>query len=312
MDIKQLETFYMLSTELNFTRAADKLGYSQSCVTQHIKKLEDELQVPLFNRIGKRVTLTEAGSELLPSVRQLLQMTKNLEKLSKESFGNVGTIRIGICDSLCIEKMPAIIKAFRRAYPYVDIYLHILKCSQFLSELSHDTIDLAYTIGYLDKVPEIEYAAEVNEPILVLASSNDPLVTRTNLSASDFAGVPLILSEPAAYYRKNFLSDLERGHIKPKIILETESIQAIKNLTESGLGVCVLPQVAANAEIKAGKLVPLNYVCDYNIKSQIIWHRDKWLPKIMEEFIRIAKEVIEQYDEQLKKQTLLYSDTPRV
>lgn len=295
MDFKQLQTFYVLSNELNFTRAANKLGYTQSCITLHIKKLEDELGVPLFDRIGKKVTMTEAGLRLLPSVCQLLKMSQYLQEASKEATSKTGTIRIGICDSLCIEKMPAIIKSFSLIYPDVDIYLKILKCSEFYNELRDNKIDLAYTIGYLNKIPEIQYTAEAMEPILVLAAPNHRLVSMENLTPNDFDGIPLIMAEPAAYYRRNFLNDLERNGINPKIILETESLQAIKNLTESGLGVCVLPHAAAGAEIKAGKLIPLNYNCDYEIKSQIIWHRDKWLSFILKEFIRIAEEVIERF-----------------
>ncbi len=293
MDFKQLQTFYVLSNELNFTRAADKLGYTQSCITLHIKKLEDELGLTLFDRIGKKVTMTEAGCKLLPSVCQLLKISQNLQEFSNKTTSKTGTIRIGICDSLCIEKMPAIIKSFSLIYPDVDIYLKILKCSEFLNELRDNKIDLAYTIGYLNKIPEIQYTAEKVEPILVLASPNHRLVSKENLIPNDFDGIPLIMAEPAAYYRRNFLNDLERNGIHPKIILETESLQAIKNLTCSGLGVCILPKTAAGAEINTGKLVPLNYICNYDIKSQIIWHRDKWLSFILKEFIRIAEEVIE-------------------
>lgn len=77
--------------------------------------------------------------------------------------------------------------------------------------------------------------------------------------------------------------------------METESIQAIKNLTESGLGVCILPRVAANTEIELGKLIPLDYICDYYIQSQLIWHQDKWLSPIIKDFINITEEVALQF-----------------
>lgn len=294
MDFKQLHTFYVLSNELNFTRTAEKLSYTQSCITLHIKKLEDELGVPLFDRIGKKVSLTEAGRRLVPTARELLKISQSFHELSKEASAETGSIRIGICDSLCIEKMPAIVKSYKRAYSNVDIYLKILKCSEFFNELRDNKIDLAYTIGYLSKIPEIQYTAEKTEPILILASPGYPLASKRNLSPKDFDGIPLILTEPAAYYRKNFLTELERNGIHPKIILETESIQAIKNLTESCLGICILPKTAAGTEISAGRLIPLDYTCDYDIRSQIIWHRDKWLSLIMKEFIRIAEEVIDE------------------
>lgn len=295
MDFKQLQTFYLLSKELNFTKTADQLGYTQSCVTLHIKKLEEELGTPLFDRIGKKVTLTESGQKLVPYARQLLKISQNFKELSKDTTGETGSIRIGICDSLCIEKMPVIVKAYKLAYPNIDIYLKILKCSDSLTELRDNKIDLAYTIGYLNKIPEIQFTAETVEPIVVLASPEYPLVTKKNLHPKDFEDIPLILAEPAAYYRRNFITDLERNGITPKIILETESIQAIKNLTESGLGVCILPKCAADAEINTGKLVSLDYKCDYDIRSQLIWHRDKWLSFNLEEFIRIAKSVIEKF-----------------
>ena len=297
MEIKQLQTFYILSKELNFTKAANNLGYTQSCITLHIKKLEEELGVQLFDRIGKKVTLTYAGEQLLPSVRQLLKLSEKINDLVLETTGESNSIRIGICDSLCIEKMPAIIKEFKQAYPNVDIYLKILKCSEFLTELRENKIDLAYTIGYLNKIPEIEYTAESTEPILVLASPDHQLASQKNLCAKDFKNIPLILTESAAYYRRNFLNDLERNGVIPKIILETESIQAIKNLTQSGLGVCILPEAAANSEIISGQLVPLDYVCDYNIRSQLIWHHDKWLSFTLKQFIHIATEVIEKINE---------------
>lgn len=292
MDFKQLETFYRLSSVLSFTKTADELGYTQSCVTQQIKKLEEELGAPLFDRIGKKITLTEVGGRMIPLTLQILKMTQNFHRLSAEDVNDTRTLQIGVCDSLCIERMPAIVKAFRKNHGNVEIYLRILKCSEFLNELRENKIDLAYTIGYLNKIPEINYTGEAVEPIYVLASPDHPLASKKNLTPKDFSGVPLILTEPAAYYRRNFLNDLQRSGIEPKIVLETESIQAIKNLAASGLGVCILPKVAASGEMNDGKLVCLDYPCDYDIRSQLIWHRDKWLSPLMKDFIRTACQVI--------------------
>ncbi len=292
MDFKQLETFYRLSSELSFTKTADELGYTQSCVTQQIKKLEEELGAPLFDRIGKKITLTEVGRRMLPLTLQILKMTQNFHRLTEVDITDTRTLQIGVCDSLCIERMPAIVKAFRQNHGNVEIYLKILKCSEFLSELRDNKIDLAYTIGYLNKVPEIIYTGEAVEPIYVLASPDHHLASKKNLTPKDFSGVSLILTEPAAYYRRNFLNDLQRNGIEPKIVLETESIQAIKNLAASGLGICILPKAAACGEMNDGKLVRLDYSCDYDIRSQLIWHRDKWLSPLMKDFIKTACEVI--------------------
>lgn len=287
MEIKHLHTFLILSQELNFTRAAEKLGYTQSNVTFHIKALEQELHTPLFNRLGKNISLTDAGKNLLPLAAQMLALEKNILALQEEASGR-GTIRIGVCDSLCVNRLPKIIYDYKKEHPYVNISLEILRCSEFYSKLAQDQIDLAFTIGYLRKEENILYAAEKEEPICVLSAPDFPLARKSHLTPMDFANVPLILAEKAAYYRVNFERDLIQNNIIPRIMVETESIQAIKRLTEKSLGVCIMPKVAALEELASGSLVILDYACNYGIHSHIIWHKDKHLSSCQQNFLNFA------------------------
>ena len=172
-------------------------------------------------------------------------------------------------------------------YPQVEISLNILKCSEFYPLLLRNKIDIAFTIGYLRK-EDICYISETYEPICVLASPSFSLAHKKGLTAKDFSGVPLILAEKAAYYRQNFEQDLIRANITPHIMVETESIQAIKKLTEKGLDVCVLPRIAAVEEIEQKRLIILDYTCDYEIYSHIIWHKDKQLSPCQKEFLKFS------------------------
>lgn len=289
MELKQLKIFCALAQELNFTRTAERLGYTQANITIQMKRLEEELQTKLFQKEGKLITLSEDGEKLLLLANRILSIEKAIEQLGKEDPEH-GSIRIGVCDSLCISILPNIIEAYKRRRPYVNIYLSILKCSEFYSLLAKNQIDLAYTIGYLRKEEEICYMCETEETICVLAAPSFPLAHKKKLSAADFSGIPLILSEKAAYYRQNFEQELIRNNITPQIMVETESIQAIKKLTEKGLGICVLPKVAALDEIDQQRLVVLDYQCEYEIYSHIIWHKNKQFSACQKEFLQLCEE----------------------
>ncbi|MDD6038279.1 MAG: LysR family transcriptional regulator [bacterium] len=293
MELKQLDMFYSLAKELNFTRTAEKLGYTQANITIQIKALEEELKVPLFNRMGRQISLTDEGEKLLLLASQVLELKDTISHIS-ENRVDVGRIRIGVCDSLCVTRLPKLIGSYKQLFPNIDITLNILKCSEFYPLLAKNEIDLAFTIGYLKKEEDICYTAERLEPICVLASPSHHLCDKKNLRAKDFQGVPLILAEQAAYYRQNFEKDLIRENITPRIMVETESIQAIKKLTEQGLGVCILPRIAATDEIDSGRLAVLDYRCDYGIYSHIIWHNKKRLSPCQREFLSYAAEVLGQ------------------
>ncbi len=290
MDLRYLKSFYILSQELNFTRAAEKLGYTQANVTLQIQSLEEEVHTQLFNRIGKNITLTETGKKLVPIVAKMINLEESIVHIEDDEGS--GTIRIGVCDSLCINRVPKIICKFKEQYPNVTFTLDILKCSEFYSKLTQNQLDLAFTIGYLKKEEHIYYSAEMEEKIAVLASPNHPLTKKNSLTAKDFSGIPLILAEKAAYYRINFERDLLINNITPMIIIETESIQAIKKLTENGLGISIMPEVAVQEELKNGALSVLNYSCNYDIYSHIIWHKDKQLSACQKSFISFAEKQI--------------------
>ena len=290
MELKQLKIFHALAQELNFTRVAKKLGYTQANVTIQIKALEEELQTPLFNRMGRQISLTQGGEKLFSLTAQMLELEESIFHISDNSVEE-GHIRIGVCDSLCVSRLPKLIGGYKTRYPNVDITLNILKCSEFYPLLATNQIDLAFTIGYLRKEEEICYTAERLEPICVLASPTHPLCGK-KLTAEDFSGVPLILAEQAAYYRQNFEKELVRANCTPRIMVETESIQAIKKLTEQGLGVCVLPKTAVAEEIENNRLAVLDYTCDYGIYSHIIWHRNKQLSPCQKEFLSYCEKIL--------------------
>lgn len=288
MDFKHLQTFIALSEIKNFTKTAEYLHYAQSNVTTQIQQLEKELNVRLFERIGKRVTLTSAGHELIPYAKKIINLSRDL----KENFSNSdnGRIVIGASESVCIYRLPDIIKSFQTKYPTVEIFLHIMDTSDSVSLLSNNTIDIAYVLDTPISHLSLKTALKINETICAFSTPDHTLSKKSNVSVSDFENQRLILTGKGCCYRKMFERDLLEVSIRPKIVLETSSLQVIKQAVMSGLGICILPQLVVQKELDKKELVKINYHTGYKIESQLIYHKDKWISQDLRNFIELVKE----------------------
>lgn len=288
MDLNQLTTFLTLSKLKNFTKTAEELDYAQSSITAQIKQLEKELGVRLFERISKTVTLTSEGLALVPYAARIMALSANMKEVVAPAVAMNGSITIGASESLCIYRLPSIIKAYKEKHPNVDIYLKLLKCNQFVPNLTENAVDLAFSIGDRIENGSIQAAKEISEPISILAAPNHPLAVSEHITLRDFEAQAFILTGQGCCYRGAFEKDLMKENIKVKMVLETDSIQAIKQIAMSGLGICVLPDIAVTEEVAAKRLIPIAYQQDYRIVSQILYHKSKWLSPLLSDFIEEA------------------------
>lgn len=289
MELKHLQTFLTLSEIKNFTKTAEQLHYAQSNITSQIQQLEKELDVRLFERIGKSVALTSAGQELVPYAKKMLNLSKDIEmKFSNKSSGR---ITIGASESICIYRLPAIIKTFRQLHPTIEIHLKVLDTPDFISLLGDNSIDIAFTLDIPIQNPNIITTLKIEEPVHMWASPSHPLINKKHVSIHDLQDLPLILTSRSCCYRKQFERELNEASITPKILLETGSLQVIKQTVLSGLGACILPQLAVQKELSYNELVQINCPVHFNIVSQLIYHKDKWLSDALKDFIEISKEI---------------------
>ncbi|URZ08921.1 LysR family transcriptional regulator [Clostridium felsineum] len=293
MDFKQLNTFITIGKYQSFTEAASVLNYAQSTVTTQIKILEEELQVKLFERIGKKVTLTYEGKKLLPYAKQMIKLSHEIKNVVIDDEKPSGTLTIGAAESLCVLRLPFILKEYRRLYPDVEVSLKFGSCADFRHFLKDNIIDVAFSLG--TKIDSNEFISEIefDEPMVLLAYPGHPLIEKDIVYPEDIAEEPLILTEMGCSYRAVFENILSSYNIKPKLVLETGSVQAIKQFTMSGLGITLLPRVAVEEEIKDGKLVPLKWGGpNFGIISQVLYHKDKWISPALNAFLRLSKKVI--------------------
>lgn len=293
MDFKQLNAFLTISRLQSFTKAADALGYAQSTITTQIKLLENELDVKLFERIGKSTTLTHEGKKLLPYAKQILKLSTDIKTTVSNEDTPSGTLTIGAAESLCVLRLPEILKEYRRLYPDVDVSLKFGSCADFRHYLSENLIDVAFSLGVKIDSDEFISDVELPEPMLLLSYPGHPLINKDKVLPEDIENESLILTETGCSYRAAFERILKDNGIKPNITLETGSVQAIKQFTMSGLGITVLPEIAVKDEVTSGKLIPLNWAGpDLNIISQVIYHKDKWISPALREFIALSNKFL--------------------
>ncbi|WP_269431679.1 LysR family transcriptional regulator [Bacillus sp. JCM 19034] len=147
MELRHLITFHTIVKMDGFKKAADELGYAQSSITGHIKELEDELGKPLFDRLGRKVTLTQAGKDFLPFAREIIQLySKSKEVLHSSDAIPSGQLTIGASESIMIYWLPDIIMEFKEKYPKVELILKSIDYDNLSNQLKNGEIDVALLI----------------------------------------------------------------------------------------------------------------------------------------------------------------------
>lgn len=293
MDFKQLNAFVTISRLHSFTGAAEMLGYAQSTITNQIKLLEDELGVKLFERIGKSVTMTHEGKKLLPYAKQMMKLSEQFKNAAFSEEKPTGTLTIGAAESLCVIRLPGILKEYRRLYPEVEVSLKFGSCADFRHFLKNNIIDVAFSLG--TKIDSEDFVNEVqfDEPMLLLAYPGHHLIGKEKVYPRDIADEPMVLTEMGCSYRAAFENILSEYNVKSNLVLETGSVQAIKQFTMSGLGITLLPKVAVEDELEAGRLIPLNWAGpDFGIVSQVLYHKDKWISPALKAFLDLSKQIM--------------------
>ncbi|GKU23265.1 LysR family transcriptional regulator [Clostridium folliculivorans] len=293
MDLKQLNSFITICKLQSFTQAAHSLGYAQSTITTQIKLLESELGVKLFERIGKNITLTHQGKKLLPYAKQMLKLSSEIKNVLTSEDVPSGVLTIGAAESLCVLRLPEILKEYRRLYPNVEVSMKFGNCTDFRHFLRDNFIDVAFSLGTRIEANDFITEVSFDEPMLLLTAPGHPLLEKAEILPEDIAKESLILTELGCSYRAVFENILNSYNLKANVVLETGSVQAIKQFTMSGLGITLLPKVAVEEELNQGRLVSLNWAGpDFGIVSQVLYHKDKWLSPALKAFLKLSKEMM--------------------
>jgi DNA-binding transcriptional LysR family regulator len=293
MEFRQLKTFVTTATLLSFTKAANDLGYAQSTITGHIQSLEEEFGTMLFERLGKQIKLTKDGEHLYVYANQILKLSDEAKDLISSSLIPKGSLLIGTAESLCTHRLPDVFKAFRSRYPNVEINIRFDACNDYRTLLRKNILDVIIFLDVACNDADLITHVLFEEPMAVIAAPDHPLAKKHQITPHDINGQALILTEAGCSYRKIFESILTQAGAKPLSILGVSSNEVIKKFVCDGWGIGLLPYVTVDQELKNKQLVALPWTGpSFDIKAQLIYHKEKWISPALRSFIDVTHEVL--------------------
>lgn len=297
MDLRQLRYFCTIATEGQVTRAAKKLHIAQPPLSQSLKALEEELEVTLFERNGRKMELTEPGMVLYKNAIHLFnQLDQTIMEVKEVGQGVKGTLSIG-CVKSCFSHMPRRIKAFREMYPGITFELREGDSYLLSEQLKNRDIDLAIVRMPLD-IKDFSVQILPNENYLaVIPETWNTHTSRTTITLDDLANLPLLLLHRiSGTGQYELIIDMFDKHgLKPNIIVDCPDVDMILKLVSEEVGATIIPASSvSNNHIKGVKMLKINDV-DIISESAVIWLKDYYLSKSAQRFIELFRQEIEQY-----------------
>lgn len=291
MEIKYLQTFKTILETGSFQKAAARLNYAQSTVTMQMQLLEQELSVKLFEKIGRRMVLTQSGSDLLPFINTALEAVAQMENYGKRDSELTGTLCVAMPETLLNYRMQPVIERFRELAPNVRLSLQMQNCYVIREQIMDGGIDLGvhYDVGGYGS--SVIAKALSSYPLCLIASPKLLAQERDFVSSGQRKKVCLLTVDRKSVYHKRFDAYLTGAGIILDGEMEIESIETVKRCVASNLGVACLPRFTVERELKQGVLLELRTgPWDTQVETVCSWHKNKWITPAMELFIRLVKE----------------------
>lgn len=291
MELRNLRTFQTVVDQGSYQRAAERLGYTQSTITVQIQQLEGELGVPLFERVGRRMVLTEAGERILPRARELLEAADQLMECGRKSSAPSGTLRVDMAETLLCYRMQPVIRAFRERAPQVRLVIRSCNCMRIAANVRTGACDLG--VGY-----DMDWNREALE-VESLGSYDIVLLASPDFSEPDFTtpgqrkAVSLVTDEPDSIFRRWLEEYLRQREIELDVTLELWSIETIKRCVMSNLGFTYLPRFVAREELETGRLKELRApISGVPAPALCAWRKGRWITPAMELFLELLREAL--------------------
>ena len=256
MDINQLEVLVAIAQERGFSRAAERLYRTQPAVSQAIRRLEEEVGEPLFDRSSKDGTLTASGQVLLRYAQQILNLRREAEEAVRELQGlERGKVTVGANEYTAMYRLP-VVTAYRALYPHVMVEVKRSLASRLPSEVLGRDVEIG-VVSFRPSDPAIKATAVAADELALIVAPAHPLAGRERVSVRELGVETFIAHNVRSPYRERVVQTFEKYRTPLHISMELPTLEAIKRLVEQGAGVALVPRLAAQAEIARGQVAAL-------------------------------------------------------
>lgn len=278
MDSQTLKTFMVVAESQSFSKAASKLFLTQSAISKRIALLEEQLDCRLFDRIGRQVSMTEAGMALLPRAREILLQLEDTQRLISNLSSDSVTGRLSLAAShhISLHRFPPILKKFTNTYPNVELDLGFTE-----SEVAYDKVlkgELELALITLSPNPDANIHSKIiwNDPLEYVVSINHSLSTPAQIQLEDLTKFNAILPDSNTFTRSLIENMFQQHKLELSVTMSTNYLDTIRMMVSIGLGWSILPRSLIDDNFRI-----LNVVNSESINRQlgIIFHRNRTLSR---------------------------------
>lgn len=285
MEIAALKAFVAVAETGSFSTAASHLFLTQPAISKRVAALERELKTPLFDRIGHRITLTEAGSALLLKARHILEEIEESRRLVANLSGAVsGPLQVATSHHIGLHRLPVVLRDYNRRYAEVELDIRFMDSEAACTAVAGGALELAVVTLPEYETPPLVCQALWDDPMHIAVSAEHPLAKKQVGKLAPLAEYPVILPEADTFTRQIIEQKFKMENLNLKIGLETNYLETIRMMVSIGLGWSVLPETLFDHE-----LIRLD-IPGFNLQRSlgIVRHRDKTLSNAGKAFIECA------------------------
>ena len=291
MEVRDLQVFISVAKHLNYTRAGEEVHLSQPSVSVRIKQLESELGVKLFEQLGKKVSLTEAGQLLVPYANRVLTSVEDARHAIEELQGlDRGSLRIGASTTPGMYIIPRTIARFKELHPQIDVHLGIRDTREIQDGVIKNEFDFGFVGGHLAG-DEVDVLPWLTDELVLIVPPTHRLANKKSVKQDDLMKERFIGRESRSATRATVANRLKEWEAQSETIMEMENPESLKKAVQSGLGIAFISKFAVETELKAKALAAVRiHKVQMSRELKIVYRRDKHLGRAARAFIEIAND----------------------
>jgi len=293
MDLRNLITFKTILEEGSFQRAAQKLNYTQSTVSIQVRQLEQELEIKLFERIGRRMKLTDGGRRILPQIHQILESMDMMKSCGRPEGGIAGQLRVAVPESFLCYQMQPTLRRFKEQAPLVRLTLRSANCFGIRDSILSGEADIGVDYEISGCSQSIRIEPLCSYPMALVCSPRFDPSLRDFVTPNQKKAVCLFAGTPDNLYRRMFETYLFQKDIALSDTVELWSVEARKKSVASNLGISFTPRFTVEEELCLGTLSELPVdMPDPSITAYCLYHKNKWFSPAMSLFLSLLKQSV--------------------
>lgn len=290
INLDRLRIFRAVAEARSFTRAAEVVHLTQPGISKHIKQMEEYYGIPLFDRLGKKVALTQAGEILSEATEEIMASAIAAEQRIEELKGlHGGKLVLGASFALGIYVLPGVLAAFRKRYPAVEVTVDISLSAKIMAKILANKLELGL-VSQEAHDPRLFAKQFMTDELIVVVPSNHRWANRKRIRPQELMKETFIVAARGAGVRAAVEERLKQKDIVLTNVIDFGNVEGVKRAVEAGLGISIQPQSVVQREISAGSLTGVSLAgLDDKLGRFYVCRRDKHLSNAAKAFLALLR-----------------------